>query len=183
MGKSKFSTRLVVATGIGAALCALMFLYIKVPTFVPNTQLQLAYGISTFLGCIFGPLVSCLSILIGHTINDALSGGCWWSWIFASGVSGLIVGLYHLVVKRQEGSMTKSQWIIFGLVCILSHVVAFGIVAPFGDVLIYNEPLGKVFYQSFSTIIMNSIVSIVIGGALLFAYNTTKTSKGSLKKQ
>ena len=41
----EFKTKTIVATGIGAALFMLLFMYVKVPTGIPETDVQTAYGI------------------------------------------------------------------------------------------------------------------------------------------
>jgi len=41
----KVTTKTIVATGLGAALFALLFMYVKVPTGIPETSIQTAYGL------------------------------------------------------------------------------------------------------------------------------------------
>lgn len=43
------STKTIVATGLGAAIFMLLFMYVKVPSPVPNTSFQTAYGVAAFL--------------------------------------------------------------------------------------------------------------------------------------
>ena len=68
--KSLFSTKTMVATALGAALFFVLFAYVKIPSPIPETNFQLAYGVSAFFGCLFGPVASCLIAAIGHTLND-----------------------------------------------------------------------------------------------------------------
>ena len=88
---TKFTIKEVVATGIGAALFAVIGM-ISVPTPVPNTSIQLQYAVQALFSVVFGPLVGLLMGLIGHVIKDAMAGyGLWWSWIIASALFGFIV--------------------------------------------------------------------------------------------
>ena len=84
----EFKTKTIVATGIGAALFMLLFMYVKVPTGIPETDVQTAYGIGAFFAALFGPIAGFLIAFIGHAISDAVQyGSPWWSWVVASGIS------------------------------------------------------------------------------------------------
>ena len=90
----KFTIKQVVAVGIGAALFVVIGM-INIPTPVPNTSIQLQYAVQALLSIIFGPIIGLLVGLIGQAIKDFLAGyGLWWSWIIASGLCGLAVGLF-----------------------------------------------------------------------------------------
>ena len=89
------SIRSVVATGIGAALFVVIGM-ISIPTPVPNTSIQLQYALQALFSVIFGPVVGFLTGFIGHALKDSLQyGNPWWSWVIASGLFGLIVGLFR----------------------------------------------------------------------------------------
>ena len=102
-----FNTKTLVATGLGAALFTLLFMYVKVPSWIPETQIQVAYGISAFFGALFGPVAGCLIAFIGHFISDSVQyGSAWWSWVIASGLrastrtSPATLSGYRLANKR-----------------------------------------------------------------------------------
>jgi energy-coupling factor transport system substrate-specific component len=59
----EFKTKTIVATGLGAALFTLLFMYVKVPTGIPETEIQTAYGIGAFFGALFGPIAGGSSLL------------------------------------------------------------------------------------------------------------------------
>ena len=52
----KITTRTIVAIGIGAALFMLLFMYVKVPSPIPETSFMTAYGLGAFMATIFGPI-------------------------------------------------------------------------------------------------------------------------------
>ena len=60
MKKSLFSTKTMVATALGAALFMVLFMFVKVPSPVPETNLQIAYGISAFFAAVYGPVAGFL---------------------------------------------------------------------------------------------------------------------------
>ena len=47
------ATKTIVATGLGAALFMVLFMFVKVPSPVPETNLQIAYGVSAFFAALF----------------------------------------------------------------------------------------------------------------------------------
>ena len=100
MKKSLFSTKTMVATALGAALFMVLFMFVKVPSPVPETNLQIAYGISAFFAAVYGPVAGFLIAFIGHALSDFLSyGSPWWSWVVASGISALICGLAYFKIN------------------------------------------------------------------------------------
>lgn len=107
------SIRTVVATGIGAALFVVIGLLINIPTFVPNTSIQLQYAVQSLLSVVFGPLVGLLVGFIGHALKDSLQYGPWWSWILASGVYGLVVGFIKNRLRIAEGIFTGKDIFLF----------------------------------------------------------------------
>lgn len=183
MKKSIFSTKTIVATGLGGALFMVLFMFVKVPSPVPETNLQLAYAISGFFGLLFGPVAGGLIAFIGHALSDFLSyGSPWWSWVVASGVAGAIGGVACLKSKTdiEQGEFDVKTFVIWN---VIANAVAWVVVAPVLDIVMYAEPVSLVFTQGAVAFIMDAIVVVVVGGALAFAYAKTKTKEGSLSKK
>lgn len=179
----KLDTRTIVATGLGAAIFALLFMYVKIPSPVPETSFQTAYGLGSFFAALFGPIAGALIAFIGHALSDAIQyGSPWWSWVIASGVAGFIYGFAFKRVRAEEGEFGTKDIITFNVIQIIGNVIAWILVAPVLDILIYQEPVNLVFTQGVTAAIMNSISAGVIGTLLLLAYSATRTKKGSLSK-
>ena len=180
----KVTTKTIVAAGIGAALFALLFMYVKVPSPVPETSFQTAYGLAGFFGVLFGPIAAGLMAFIGHALSDALQyGSPWWSWVIASGVAGFIYGLAFKRSKIEEGEFKWKDILTYNVIQIIGNIIAWLVVAPVLDILIYAEPVNLVFTQGAIAALMNSISAGVIGTLLLVAYAATRTKKGSLAKK
>lgn len=180
----KVTTKTIVAAGIGAALFALLFMYVKVPSPVPETSFQTAYGLAGFFGVLFGPIAAALMAFIGHALSDALQyGSPWWSWVIASGVAGFIYGLAFKRSKIEEGEFKWKDILTYNVIQIIGNIIAWIVVAPVLDILIYAEPVNLVFTQGAIAALMNSISAGVIGTLLLVAYAATRTKKGSLAKK
>ena len=167
----EFKTKTIVATGLGAALFTLLFMYVKIPTGIPETDIQTAYGIGAFFAALFGPIAGGLIAFIGHALSDSIQyGSAWWSWVVASGLSCFIIGLVYPKLHVEDGEFGKKDIILFN-------------VAPILDILIYAEPANLVFTQGVVAAISNAISSGVIGTILLVLYSRTRSKKGSLTKE
>ncbi|SDQ25510.1 energy-coupling factor transport system substrate-specific component [Streptococcus equinus] len=177
------SIKTVVATGIGAALFIIIGTLINIPTPIPNTNIQLQYAVVALFAVIYGPTVGFFSGFIGHALKDALQyGSPWWTWVLVSGLIGLAIGLVAKKIKIEKGQLTGKDLAWFNGAQILANVIGWGIIAPYGDILIYSEPASKVFTQGIISAIINSL-TIAIGGSLLLAvYSKTRTQSGSLTK-
>lgn len=184
MRKSMFSTVTLVATALGAALFAVLFMYVKIPTPVPDTSFNISYGVCSFFGALFGPICGLLVPFIGHAVNDfVFYGSPWWSWVIASGVSGLVSGVMYFFMEFENGKLTRKSWIAFFVITLIANVFAWGICAPYLDVKMYAEPAQKVFVQGALSAVMNLISTWVVGAILLAIYAKTRVSKGSLTKE
>ena len=184
--KNNFSTKTIVATGLGAAVFLVLFMFVKVPSPVPETNLQIAYGVSSFFAALFGPVAGLLVAFVGHALSDFIQyGSPWWSWVVASGVSGLVVGFSAKKVSSavEEGNFGKSEIIPFVIWTVIANAVAWCLVAPVLDIVLYSEPANKVFIQGATAFVVDAIVSVVVGIILLKAYSATKTKKESLTKE
>ncbi len=180
---NKMSIKTVVAIGIGAALFFVIGRYLAIPTGIPNTNLTIQYAVLCLFAILYGPLAGGLIGLIGHTLIDISWGGSpWWSWIIASAMVGIIVGLASNKIALPQGQFTVKKIAIYALFCLVANAVSWLLVAPGLDILLYAEPAEKVFLQGTTATLINAFASIVVGGLLAIAYAKTRTQKGSLKK-
>ncbi len=179
----KVSTRTIVAIGIGAALFTLLFMYVKIPSPIPETSFQTAYGLGAFMATLFGPIAGGLIAFIGHAISDAVQyGSPWWSWVIASGVAGFAFGFAFKKTGVEKGEFKSKDILTFNVIQIIGNLIAWLIVAPVLDITIYQEPVNLVFTQGAMAALMNIISVAVFGTLLLVAYAATRPKKGSLKK-
>ena len=177
------SVKSVVAIGIGGAIYVILARFTSIPTGIPNTNIEIVYPFLALLATIYGPVVGFSVGFIGHALGDFLMyGQTWWSWVLATAVLGLVIGLYGMRLDLENGVFTTKQMIGFNIVQIIANVVSWLIIAPVGDILIYSEPQNKVFLQGATATITNSISILILGTILLKAYAATKVKKGSLRR-
>lgn len=180
----EFKTKTIVATGLGAALFTLLFMYVKIPTGIPETDIQTAYGIGGFFAALFGPIAGGLIALIGHALSDSIQyGSAWWSWVIASGMTCFIIGLSYPKLKVEEGEFSVKDAILFNVYQIIANAVSWVVIAPVLDIVIYAEPVNLVFTQGIVAAISNAVSVGIIGTILLALYSKTRSKKGSLTKE
>ena len=180
----KFGIKEVVATGIGTALFVALT-EVQIPLgFIPNTALQPRAALLAFLAAIFGPVVGGLVGLLGHALGDALFyGSVWWSWVFPDAVFGIAIGLFAKQFAVKEGGFTKKQIVKFNVVQVIGNLIAWVVVAPVLDILIYAEPVKKVFAQGAAAFVANIIAVGVLGTILTAAYSKIGAKSSSLSKE
>ncbi len=180
----KVTTRTIVAIGLGAAIFMLLFMFVKIPSPIPETSFQTAYGVAAFFATLFGPIAGALIAFIGHALSDFVQyGSPWWSWIIASGVAGFIFGFAIKRTRVEEGVFKGKDILTFNIIQVIGNAIAWLVVAPVLDILIYQEPANLVFTQGAAAALMNAVSVAIIGTLLLIAYAATRTQKGSLSKK
>ena len=183
MEKKLISVKTVVAIGIGAALMFVLMRFVAIPTGVPNTNLNLGIAVLAVFSAIFGPIAGFLIGFIGHTLTDLTWGGVWWSWVISSALFGLAIGACWKFFRIEEGGFGVKQAIIFNGIQIAVNILVWGFVARTLDLLIYQEPFGKVTLQGFVASGLNIAVVLILGTLLIIGYSKTRTKAGSLKAE
>lgn len=177
----KFSIKQLVATAIGAALFFLLARFVSIPVFA-NTFITFQYALVGFFAAVFGPIAGLLIALIGHALADLSWGwGIWWSWVIASAVVGFCAGFLIKPGKIEGGEFGKIDAIRFIVGSLIVHAIAWLVIAPVGDILIYAEPADKVFTQGLIAGTSNFIITAIVGTLLIFGYSKTRTKTGSLE--
>lgn len=173
----------IVAIGIGAALFFVLGRFVAIPSPVPNTNISMQYGLLAFMALLFGPVAGLLIPLIGHALIDFSYGwGIWWSWVIASGVAGFLMGLFTKGINLEE-NFGKKEIIKFNVSQVIAHAVAWAVIAPLGDIVIYAEPANKVFLQGLVGGAANIVTTAIVGTVLAVIYSQAKPKAGSLKSE
>ena len=171
------------AIGIGTALF-IVLTEVQVPIGIPNTALQPRAALLAFMAAVFGPIVGGAIGLIGHALGDAVFyGSVWWSWVFPEAVLGIIVGVFAKKYAIKEGGFDKKAAVLFNVVQVIGNAVAWILVAPVLDILVYAEPANKVFIQGFFAFLGNIIITAILGTLIAFGYTKIGAKSSSLKKE
>ncbi|WP_322907050.1 ECF-type riboflavin transporter substrate-binding protein [Paenibacillus campi] len=183
-GSSGLSVKTIVAIGIGSALFVILGRFASIPSFIPDTNIETTYALLALFALLYGPWAGLLIGLIGHTLKDAIFYGApWFSWVIASALFGLIVGLMTRRIRIADGEFGGKEIIRFNVAQLTANIVCWLIVAPVLDILIYSEPANKVFVQGIGAAVSNTLSVAIIGTLLAIAYAKTRTKRGSLSRE
>ena len=182
--KLKFGVKEVVATGIGTALF-IVLTNAQIPFgIIPNTALQSRVAVLTFFSAVFGPIVGGAIGLIGHALGDAIFyGSIYWSWVFPDALFGILMGVFAAKFAIKDGGFDGKAIALFNVVQVIANALAWILLAPVLDILIYAEPAKKVFTQGILAFIGNIIVAAGLGTLLAFAYSKIGAKSSSLSKE
>ena len=181
----KIGIKEVVAMGIGTALFVVLT-NVQIPILiVPNTGMQPRMAVLAFFAAVFGPVVGGVVGFLGHALGDAIFySSVWWSWVFPEAVVGIAIGLFAKQFAVAEGGFTNNKKIIlFNIMQAAANAVAWIIVAPVLDIVIYKEPANKVFAQGAVACILNVIIIGILGTLLLVAYTKIVGRSSDLKME
>ncbi len=103
--------------------------------------------------------------------------------MIASTFVGIVVGLFAKKMNVNEGEFSKKDVVTYAIANVIAHAVAWIGVAPVLDILIYAEPVDKVFAQGAMAAVANILTAVIVGALLIAAYTKTIAKKGSLEKQ
>lgn len=182
--KNNLSIKTIVAIGIGSAVFMILARFAAIPTPIPNTTFNTAYGFLALMAVIFGPIAGVSIGFIGHTLTDLTAyGSPWFSWIIATAIVGLVIGFASKRLNINEGEFGKKQIILFNIYQVVANVIAWFVVAPSLDILIYAEPANKVYVQGAVAGFLNMITVAVLGSILLYSYAKSRVKKGSLDRE
>lgn len=181
---NKLSIKIIVAIGIGAAVFMILGRFGSIPSGIPNTNIETCYAFLALMAVLYGPIAGVAIGFIGHALKDLVFyGPPWFSWVIASASIGLIIGLACKRLKVNEGEFGKKQMILFNIYQVVANAIAWLLIAPTLDILIYAEPAKKVYLQGAVAGASNAITVGILGTILLYTYSKTRVKKGSLDRE
>ena len=181
----KVGIKEVVAMGIGTALFVVLT-NAQIPLVViPNTYLQPRMAILAFLAATFGPIVGAVVGFAGHALGDAMFyGSVWWSWVIPEAVLGIAIGFFaNRFAVKEGGFVNGKNLILFNVVQIVANAVAWIVVAPILDIVMFAEPANKVFVQGAFAFLGDIIIIGVLGSLLLAAYSKIAGGSSNLQAE
>lgn len=186
MGQSEgtwsVTTRVIVYAAIGAALYAL-FNWLSFGIAVPwsnDVSVRPHYGLLTFFGFAFGPVVGFLTGFVGNVVGDQLTGwGAFtsWQWSIANGLAGMIAGLFPFWMASRMSS-PGSKAVTAAVAGVVATVIGFLFI--FVE-LVTQQELGFnaiLTTEYIPTIIVNSIAAAIVTPILVLAWEPLKEQLG-----
>jgi energy-coupling factor transport system substrate-specific component len=181
-GTWSVTTRTIVYSAIGAALYA-VFNWISFAFVLPGTQevnIRPHYGLLTFFGFAFGPIVGFLTGFVGNVVGDQLTGwGAFtsWHWSLANGMAGLLSGVLAAWLAGRTTS-TAGRAIMAAVVAIIATVLGFLLVF-LGLILQPELGFNTILTTEYiPTIVANSIAAAVVTPILVLAWEPLREQIG-----
>lgn len=181
-GSWSITTRVIVYAAIGAALYA-VFNYISFGFVLPGTQevsVRPHYGLLTFFGFAFGPVVGLLTGLIGNIVGDFLSGyGAFtsWHWSVANGLAGMLAGVLGVTFASRITS-TSSRAIWAAVAGVIATVIGFLFIFM-GLILTPELDFNTILTTEYIPVIVaNSIAAAVVTPILVLAWEPLRDQLG-----
>ena len=163
-----------IAVIVGSALFFVLGTYVNIQSPIMNIYVSVQFGVLAFIATLFGPLVGFLIGIIGHFFVDLSLGSVHWSWVIASGLTGFIIGLSEKKVNLTTEYFSIIKMGILNFYQICAFIVCCGVVAPVLDIILYDEPAGKVFVQGIVAVMYDIIATAIIGTLLCLIYSKIK---------
>ena len=82
-----------------------------------------------------------------------------------------------------DGDFGKDECLTYVVANLVANIVAWGLIAPIGDIVIYKEDARLVFTQGLVAGAGDFLFAVIIGGLLLYGYAKTIAKSGSLDKE
>jgi energy-coupling factor transport system substrate-specific component len=176
------TTRVIVYAAIGAALYA-VFNFISFGFVLPGTQevnVRPHYGLLTFFGFAFGPVVGFLTGFIGNVVGDFLTGwGAFtsWHWSLANGVAGLLAGVLGVTFAgRAASSGSRALWA--AVAGVIATVIGF-IVIFLGLIVTPEMSFNAILTTEYIPVVVaNAIAAAVVTPILVLAWEPMKEQLG-----
>jgi energy-coupling factor transport system substrate-specific component len=166
-GTWSITTRVIVYAAIGAALYAVAnwtTFAIQMPG-TQNVSIRPQFGLVTFFGFAFGPIVGFLVGFVGNTIGDQLAYGSafgsWW-WSVANGLAGLVAGLFPVWMAGRLTS-TTNRAVMAAVAGVVGTVIGFLFI--WIELIIQPE-------MGFNAILTTEYIPVVIGNSIAAAIVT-----------
>ncbi|MEK6192115.1 MAG: ECF transporter S component [Chloroflexota bacterium] len=176
------TTRVIVYSAIGAALYA-VFNWISFAIQIPGAEsvsVRPHYGLLTFFGFAFGPIVGFLTGFVGNVVGDQLTGwGAFTSphWSLANGLAGMIAGLFPIWMASRMTSV-GSKALIAAVAGVVATVIGF-LVIFLGLVLTPELDFNTILTTEYiPVVIANSIAAAIVTPILVLAWEPISAQMG-----
>ena len=85
--------------------------------------------------------------------------------------------------QLKEGGFNTKSCVLFNVIQVVANAVAWIVVAPVLDILVYSEPANKVFAQGAVAFVCNIVIIGILGSILLTVYSKVAGKSSDLKAE
>jgi len=174
------SSRTIVYAAIGAALYGVLGLFDFLLPGTTNVSIRPAFGIVTFFGYAFGPIVGLFAGLVGNAITDQLHGygfTTYWNWSLANGLAGLIAGLAPLYLASWMSGPISRRAIAGAIAGAVGAAIGFLFV--FSDIWVGGSSFDAIVTGSYIPVVVADVITaIIVTPILVYAWEPVKEQLG-----
>lgn len=98
-------------------------------------------------------------------------------------VAGVAIGVFAKKFAIKDGGFAVKEIILFNIVQVIANGLAWILVAPVLDIVIYAEPAGKVFAQGAWAFLGNIIIVGILGTLIAVGYSKIGGKSSSLSRE
>jgi energy-coupling factor transport system substrate-specific component len=172
-------SRTIVYAAIGAALYGVLGLFDFLLPGTTNIAIRPAFGLVTFFGFAFGPVVGFFTGFVGNAITDQLHNYgflTYWNWSLANGLAGLVAGLAPLYLGRMIAGNISRRALAGAIAGAIGAIVGFLFV--FSDMAVGGVDFSTASTEYFTVVVADVITAAIVTPILVYAWEPVKASLG-----
>lgn len=173
-------SRVIVYAAIGAALYGVLGLFDFLLPGTSNVSVRPAFGLVTFFGYAFGPIVGFLAGFVGNAVTDQLHGYgllTYWNWSVANGLVGLIAGLGTMYLGQMATGSISSRAMAGAIAGVVAAAVGF--LFAFSDIVVGGSSFSAVLTTEYIPVVIADVLTAaIITPILVYAWEPVKQSLG-----
>lgn len=176
----EITSRTIVYAAIGAALYGVLGLFSFLLPGTGNVSIRPAFGLVTFFGYAFGPIVGLFVGFVGNAIIDQLSGYgflTYWNWSIANGLAGFVAGLAPLYLAAMMAGPLSRRAAAGAIAGAVGAIVGF--IFVFTDIWVGGQSADAILTGSYVPVVVADVITaVIVTPILVYAWEPLKEQLG-----
>lgn len=176
----EITSRTIVYAAIGAALYGVLGLFSFLLPGTQNVSIRPAFGLVTFFGYAFGPIVGLFVGFVGNAIIDQLMGFgflTYWNWSLANGLAGFVTGLAPLYLGGMMSGAISRRALGGAIAGVVGVVIGFLFI--FSDIWVGGSSFDAALAQSYIPVVVADVITAaIVTPILVYAWEPLKEQLG-----
>ena len=172
-------SRTIVYAAIGAALYGVLGLFDFLLPGTTNVSIRPAFGLVTFFGYAFGPVVGFFTGFVGNAITDQLHNYgflTYWNWSLANGLAGLVAGLAPMYLMRWMSGNLTTRAIAAAIAGVVAAIIGF--LFTYSDMVVGGTTFSASTTTYITVVVADVITAAIVTPILVYAWEPIKASLG-----
>jgi uncharacterized membrane protein len=172
-------SRTIVYAAIGAALYGVLGLFDFLLPGTTNVSIRPAFGLVTFFGYAFGPVVGFFTGFVGNAITDQLHNYgflTYWNWSLANGLAGLVAGLAPMYLMRWMSGNLTNRAIAAAIAGVVAAIIGF--LFTYSDMVVGGTTFSASTTTYITVVVADVITAAIVTPILVYAWEPIKARLG-----